>query len=69
MHFRNTLPEETMIKSNVLYVDDLQANLILFQAAFERDYNIILKTNKYEMQNIMQNVGDIHHHHYHDSIL
>ena len=31
-----------MIKPNVLYVDDLQANLILFQATFERDYNIFL---------------------------
>jgi len=28
--------------ANVLYVDDLQTNLILFQATFERDYNIIL---------------------------
>ncbi|MCK4853210.1 MAG: hybrid sensor histidine kinase/response regulator [Bacteroidales bacterium] len=26
----------------MLYVDDLQTNLILFQATFERDYNIIL---------------------------
>jgi response regulator RpfG family c-di-GMP phosphodiesterase len=31
-----------MIKPNVLYVDDLPANLILFQATFERDYNIML---------------------------
>jgi K+-sensing histidine kinase KdpD len=31
-----------MIKPNVLYVDDLQANLILFQTTFERDYNIFL---------------------------
>ncbi len=29
-------------QANVLYVDDLQTNLILFQATFERDYNIIL---------------------------
>jgi len=29
-------------KANVLYVDDLQTNLILFQATFEKDYNIIL---------------------------
>ena len=28
--------------ANVLYVDDLQTNLILFQATFEHDYNIIL---------------------------
>ena len=31
-----------MIKPNVLYVDDMQANLILFQATFELDYNIFL---------------------------
>jgi signal transduction histidine kinase len=29
-------------KANVLYVDDLQTNLILFQATFENDYEIIL---------------------------
>jgi signal transduction histidine kinase len=29
-------------KASVLYVDDLQTNLILFQATFEKDYDIIL---------------------------
>lgn len=33
---------EPGIKANVLYVDDLKTNLILFQVTFERDYNIIL---------------------------
>jgi len=30
------------ITPNILYVDDLQTNLVLFQATFEKDYNIIL---------------------------
>jgi signal transduction histidine kinase len=34
--------DSTEAKASVLYVDDLQTNLILFQATFEKDYNIIL---------------------------
>jgi CheY-like chemotaxis protein len=33
---------EPGMKANILYVDDLQTNLILFQVTFEKDYNIIL---------------------------
>jgi len=36
------MPEEIMVKPNVLYVDDLQTNLVLFKATFERDYQIFL---------------------------
>jgi signal transduction histidine kinase len=35
-----SMPQDT--QPNILYVDDLQTNLILFQATFERDYSIIL---------------------------
>ena len=34
--------ESQNIQASVLYVDDLQTNLILFQATFEHDYHIIL---------------------------
>jgi len=33
---------ELVNKPNVLYVDDLQTNLILFEATFENDFNIVL---------------------------
>ncbi|MBL7112513.1 MAG: response regulator, partial [Bacteroidales bacterium] len=36
------MQEGNNTEANVLYVDDLQTNLILFQATFEKDYNIIL---------------------------
>jgi signal transduction histidine kinase len=39
---------------NVLYVDDLQTNLILFQATFERDYNIILAESAAKALEIMK---------------
>ena len=35
------MTSEKDIRANVLYVDDMQTNLILFQATFEKDYNII----------------------------
>ena len=40
--------------ANVLYVDDLQTNLILFQATFERDYNIILADSAAKALEIMK---------------
>ena len=39
---------------NVLYVDDLQTNLILFQATFERDYHIILAESAAKALEIMK---------------
>lgn len=36
------MPEEIPVKPNILYVDDLQTNLVLFKATFERDYRIFL---------------------------
>jgi signal transduction histidine kinase len=36
------MPEGIPVKPNILYVDDLQTNLILFKATFERDYRIFL---------------------------
>jgi two-component system sensor histidine kinase/response regulator len=36
------MQEGNYTNANVLYVDDLQTNLILFQATFDKDYNIIL---------------------------
>ena len=45
--FKDTQP-------NVLYVDDLQTNLILFQATFERDYHIILAESAAKALEIMK---------------
>lgn len=39
---------------NVLYVDDLQTNLILFQATFEKDYHIILAESAAKALEIMK---------------
>jgi len=36
------MSEKTSIKPNILYVDDLQPNRLLFQATFEKEYHIIL---------------------------
>ena len=36
------MPENKSIKPNVLYVDDLHPNRLLFKATFENDYGIIL---------------------------
>ena len=36
------MPESANQQAIVLYVDDLQTNLILFQATFEKDFNILL---------------------------
>ncbi len=41
-------------KANVLYVDDLQTNLILFQATFEKDYNIILAESARDALDILK---------------
>jgi signal transduction histidine kinase len=41
-------------KANILYVDDLQTNLILFQATFERDYTIILAESAAEAIDILK---------------
>ncbi len=41
---------------NVLYVDDLQTNLILFQATFEHDYHIILAESAAKALEIMKEV-------------
>ena len=43
------------IKANILYVDDLQTNLILFQATFEKDYHIILCEDPTKALEIMRN--------------
>lgn len=48
------MPEETFIKANILYVDDLQANRILFQATFERDYNILLAESAMKALDILK---------------
>lgn len=39
---------------NVLYVDDLQTNLILFQATFEHDYHVILAESAAKAMEIMK---------------
>ncbi len=41
-------------KANVLYVDDLQTNLILFQATFEKDYNVIIAESGTEALEILK---------------
>jgi len=48
------MPQSQNIQPNVLYVDDLQTNLILFQATFERDYNIILAESAARALEIMK---------------
>lgn len=42
------------IQPTVLYVDDLQTNLVLFQATFERDYQIILADSAEKALEIMK---------------
>jgi signal transduction histidine kinase len=37
-----SMPKEVPVKPNILYVDDLQTNLKLFKATFERDYQIFI---------------------------
>ncbi len=36
------MPEEILIKPNILYVDDMQTNLTLFKATFEKFYQVFL---------------------------
>jgi len=48
------MSESQNIQPNVLYVDDLQTNLILFQATFEHDYNIILAESAAKALEIMK---------------
>jgi len=48
------MSESQIIQPNVLYVDDLQTNLILFQATFEHDYNIILAESAAKALEIMK---------------
>ncbi len=49
------MEENNNIKANILYVDDLQTNLILFQATFERDYHIILCEDPTKALEIIRN--------------
>ena len=48
------MPEETIIKPNILYVDDLKTNLVLFKATFERDYQIFITESAEEALNILK---------------
>ena len=48
------MSESQNIQPNVLYVDDLQTNLILFQATFEHDYHIILAESAAKALEIMK---------------
>jgi len=36
------MPVREEFKARILYVDDLKTNLVLFQAMFEKDFEIIL---------------------------
>jgi signal transduction histidine kinase len=48
------MPQSQNTQASVLYVDDLQTNLILFQATFERDYHIILAESAAKALEIMK---------------
>jgi signal transduction histidine kinase len=48
------MPETPDTNATVLYVDDLQTNLVLFQATFENDYNVILAKSVEEALEIMK---------------
>ncbi len=48
------MPEEILVKPNILYVDDLQTNLTLFKATFERDYQIFLAESAAKALEIMK---------------
>jgi signal transduction histidine kinase len=45
---------ETIIKPNILYVDDLKTNLVLFKATFEKDYQIFITESAEEALNILR---------------
>jgi signal transduction histidine kinase len=46
--------EEVIVKPNILYVDDLKTNLVLFKATFERDYQIFIAESAEEALNILK---------------
>jgi signal transduction histidine kinase len=48
------MPAEPQIKPNILYVDDLKTNLVLFKATFERDYKIFITESAEEALNILK---------------
>lgn len=48
------MPEKKSIKPNILYVDDLQPNRLLFQATFEKEYHIILAESAAEALEILK---------------
>ena len=48
------MSESQNIQASVLYVDDLQTNLILFQATFEHDYHVILAESAAKALEIMK---------------
>jgi signal transduction histidine kinase len=45
---------ESTQKARVLYVDDLQTNLLLFQATFERDYEVLIAESAEKALEIMK---------------
>lgn len=48
------MAEEVLIKANILYVDDLKTNLLLFKSTFERDYNIFITESAEEALNVLK---------------
>ena len=49
------MAESFEIKPNVLYIDDLQTNLVLFRATFEKDYNVIITDSGTKAFKILKN--------------
>jgi len=49
------MTDDNNIKANILYVDDLQTNLIFFQATFEKDYHITLCEDPTKALEIIRN--------------
>lgn len=47
--------EEILVKPNILYVDDLQTNLTLFKATFEKYYQIFLAESAAKALDILKN--------------
>jgi two-component system sensor histidine kinase/response regulator len=48
------MPEEILIKPNILYVDDLKTNLTLFKTTFEKYYQIFLAESAAKALEILQ---------------
>jgi len=48
------MPEKKSLRPNVLYVDDLQPNRILFQATFKQEYHIILAESAMKALDILK---------------